>query len=158
MLNNFMTRSNQNQATMNVGSLNQMTSVNGQSFTPTNPGDTREVRTCKIEQSYRKATQDDVNKARVNAAQAVRQAKLDQQYYAALAKHEKADARSQTAYRSYQGAQAQATLQKHTANTNYAKKLTNLAPQYAKNHFTLNAAGNEAAVKFAEYQALYQGR
>lgn len=157
MLNNFMTRNSNTQNTMHTGSLNQLLSVNGQSFTPTNPGDTREVRTVKVEQNYRKATQEEADAARVEAARAQRQAKIDQQYYGALAKHEKANARSQTAYRSYQGTQAQATFQKHTANANYGKRLTNLAPQYAKTHMTLNAAGHEAAVKFAEYQATYQG-
>lgn len=157
-LNNYITRNASASGSGLRGvSMNQLMQVNGQSFTPSNPGDLSEVRTVQVESRYRPASQQEVERARVEAAKAQNQAKLDQQYYAALTKHEKANAKSQTAYRRYQGAQAQATYQKTQANAQYGKQLIGLAPQYAKTQFTLGAAGQEAAVKFAEYQALYQG-
>lgn len=158
MLNQFITRNAQSHVGGNGLNPNQIMQVHPQAVTPQNPGDMREVRTCKIEPTYRPVTKEEANQARVAAAQAQHQAQVDQKYYAALAKHERADAKSQTAYRKYQAAQAGATFQKTTANAQLGKTLYNLAPQYAKTHMTLGAAGQEAAVKFAEYQALYQGQ
>ncbi len=158
MLNSFITRNTSSNSALGGISPNQLLQVNSQSITPNNPGDLKEVRTVKVERNYRPATKEEANHARVEAAKAQSQAKINTQYYRALAKHEKADAQSQSAYRKYQSAQAGATYQKTTANAQLGKTLYNLAPQYAKTHMSLGAAGEEAAVKFAEYQATYQRR
>lgn len=159
MLNGFLTRNSaQTSSAMNGISPNQLLQVNSHSITPSNPGDLKEVRTVKVERNYRPVTKDEANHARVEAAKAESQAKINAQYYRSLAKHERADAKSQSAYRQYQGAQAGATFQKTKANAQLGKTLYNLAPQYAKTHMSLGAAGEEAAVKFAEYQATYQQR
>ncbi len=155
MLNTFITRNTTTTSSMGVLSPNQLLQVNPQAITPNNPGDLKEVRTVKVERNYKQATKQEAQNARVEAAKAQSQAKLNEQYYRALAKHEKADSRSQTAYRRYQGAQAQATYTKLASNAQLGKTLYNLAPQYAKSAMSLGAAGEEAAVKFAEYQATY---
>ena len=158
MLNGFLTRNANQTSSLGAVSPNQFLQVNPQAITPSNPGDLKEVRTCKIESNYRNASKDEANQARVNAAKAQSQAKINTQYYRAIAKHERADAKSQSVYRQYQGAQAGATFQKTRANAQLGKTLYNLAPQYAKTGMSLGAAGEEAAVKFAEYQATYQQR
>lgn len=160
MLNQYLTRntaSSSHSSGIQGISPNQLLST-GNGFTPTNPGDLREIRTVKVEKAYRPATKQDVQQARVGAAKAQAQAKRDEQYYRALAKHEVADARSQQAYRTYQGVQAGATYKKTTANANYGKRLVGLAPQYAKTAFSLNSAGEEAATRFTELQYQYNQR
>jgi len=158
MLNSFLTRNSNQTSSLGAVSPNQFLQVNSQSITPSNPGDLKEVRTVKIESNYRPVSKEEADQARVNAAKAQSQAKINTQYYRAIAKHERADAKSQSAYRQYQGAQAGATFQKTRANAQLGKTLYNLAPQYAKTGMSLGAAGEEAAVKFAEYQATYQQR
>ena len=158
MLNGFLTRNSGQTSALSGVSPNQFLQVNSQAITPSNPGDLREVRTVKIEGNYRPVSKDEADQARVNAARAQSQAKINTQYYRALAKHERADAKSQSAYRQYQGAQAGATFQKTKANAQLGRTLYNLAPQYAKTGMSLGAAGEEAAVKFTEYQATYQNR
>jgi transcriptional regulator with PAS, ATPase and Fis domain len=155
MLGNFITKNTTTTSSMNVLSPNQLLQVNPQAITPNNPGDLKEIRTCKVERNFKQATKQDAQTARVAAAKAQAEAKLNEQYYRALAKHEKADSRSQTAYRRYQGAQAGATYSKVAANAQLGKTLYSLAPQYAKSAMSLGAAGEEAAMKFAEYQATY---
>jgi hypothetical protein len=155
MLNTFITRNQSSTSAIGGLNPNQLLQVNGQSITPNNPGDLKEVRTVKVERNFKQATKQEAQTARVAAAKAQSEAKLNEQYYRALAKHEKADSRSQTAYRRYQGAQAGATYTKTAANAQLGKTLYNLAPQYAKTGMSLGAAGEEAAVKFAEYQATY---
>lgn len=156
MLNGFLTRNASQTSSMSGLNPNQLLKVSSQSITPTNPGDLQEVRTCKVEQQYRPVSKNEADNARIEAAKAQAQAKVNAQYYKALARHERADAKSQASYRQYQSAQAGATFQKVKANANLGKTLYNLAPQYAKTHMSLGSAGEEAAVRFAEYQATYQ--
>lgn len=158
MLNQFLTRNSAQTTAIGGVSPNQILQVHSDSINPSNPGDLREVRSVKVETRYRPVSKDEADQARVNASRAQAQAKVDTQYYRALSKHERADAQSQTAYRGYQSAQAGATFQKTKANAQLGKTLYNLAPQYAKTHMSLGAAGHEAAVKFAEYQATYNQR
>lgn len=155
MLNGFLTRNSAQTTAIGGVNPNQLLQISAHSITPSNPGDLNEVRTVKVEERYRPVTKGESDHARVEAAKATSQAKINAQYYRALAKHERADAKSQSAYRQYQSAQAGATFQKTKANANLGKTLYNLAPQYAKAHMGLGAAGEEAAVKFAEYQATY---
>lgn len=159
MLNNYLTRNDSAQSGTGLRSIspNQLLKP-GKGFSPSNPGDLSEVRTVEVESRYRPATKQQVGQARANASKAQAQAKRDEQYYRALAKHETADARSQAAYRGYQGATAGAGLKKNTANANYGKRLTTIAPQYARNSMSLGAAQDEAAIKFQELQYQYNRR
>jgi hypothetical protein len=118
-----------------------------------------EIRTVNYIANYEKAKDfNQVKEARVNAAKAQAQADLDVQFYKAKAKHEAADARSQQAYRSYQGAYIASMSKKENADNRLKTRAMGTLTAQKRSTYRLNAVANERTIQFEEMAALYANK